>query len=377
MRIVLVLLFLTANSLVFGQSDKKIIKQLSAQLLLEQQKQDSAYAIFQKAKKEYDSIRRLLTEKTLRLSVEYGLAESSGELFFKRCAQLKDLGLDADAVAAPLTKTDGLPDFRQVLAPIDKFSMKAEEFDKVANSFFHDKDTKRKELIAIVRKKLIEYQDNERSNEVRLITMERKGEQLTSFLYVIDSLQQAYKLVNNELESKNAKLRDKLHELRINYKEKGPKGFPEAYQKVFYDAFPRSVSETSEEAIKNIHSEGMKLDEVVAEPVLPEPEIYEQVDEVALFPGGPEARKEFVSKNLRYPDKYKEIAVEGKVVLKFIVSEKGEISDIKVRVNFPGCKECDDEVVRIAQLMPHWIPARLNGKAVKSYAHLIVRFELD
>lgn len=366
----MILLFLTANSLVFSQSTKKVIKQLSAQLLLEQQKQDSAYAIFREAKKEYDSIRTLITEKTLRLSMEYGLAERSGELFFRRRSQLQDLGLDADAIIAPLTKTDGLPDYKDILAPIRKSDFTAEEFDKVANSISYDMDAKRKELIAIVRKKLIEYQEHERSNEVRLITMKRNGEQLNSYLLVMDSLSRVYRSVNEELEVKNGIIRDKFRELLNNYKAKGPKGFPESYQRVFPAAFP---SETKEERL----NPEMKLDEVGPAPVEPEGEIYEIVDEYASFPGGYAEAKAFVAKNLRYPEKMKEAAIEGRTLLSFIVSDKGVISNIQVSRGLPGCKECDDEAVRVMKLMPNWIPARINGKAVHSTTKHIIKFKLE
>jgi hypothetical protein len=369
MRIVLILLFLTANSLVFSQSTKKVIKQLSAQLLLEQQKQDSAYAIFREAKKEYDSIRTLITEKTLGLSMEYGLAERSGELFFKRRAQLQDLGLNADAITAPLTKIDGLPDYKDILAPIRKSDFTAEEFDKVANSISHDKDAKRKELIAIVRKKLIEYQEHERSNEVRLIAMKRNGEQLNSYLRVMDSLSRVYRSVNEELEVKNGKIRDKFRELLNSYKAKGPKGFPEAYQRVFPAAFP---SETKEEKL----NPEMKLDEVGPAPVEPEGEVYEIVDEYASFPGGTEALEAYINKELKNPQVVENLGFQFNLHMKFVIGEDGSVSNVLVESGAKKCLDCEFEAIRVLKEMPKWIPAKVNGKVVKSFMKYVVRFKL-
>jgi periplasmic protein TonB len=105
--------------------------------------------------------------------------------------------------------------------------------------------------------------------------------------------------------------------------------------------------------------------------------IYDLVDETADFPGGMYACKNFILSNLVYPQNAKENKLEGKCFLKFIVSETGNISNIKVLKGVPNCPECDVEALRIVQTMPKWKPAKINGKPVNSTFTLPVQFKLS
>ena len=96
------------------------------------------------------------------------------------------------------------------------------------------------------------------------------------------------------------------------------------------------------------------------------------VDEEATFP----ELKNFLTKNLKYPEIANEDAISGKCYLTFIVSETGIISNIKVSKGIPGCPECDQEAIRIIKLMPAWTPAKIGGKAVTSYFHLPISFNI-
>lgn len=104
--------------------------------------------------------------------------------------------------------------------------------------------------------------------------------------------------------------------------------------------------------------------------------IYEVVDEPADFPGGSEALKKYMVKNLRYPQMAVENELQGKCYLEFIVTETGELTDIKVKRGVTDCPDCDKEAVRMVKSMPKWIPGKNNGKAVKSYYILPVSFKL-
>lgn len=85
----------------------------------------------------------------------------------------------------------------------------------------------------------------------------------------------------------------------------------------------------------------------------------------------------FISEHLKYPAVAEESGIEGKCFLQFIVSETGELSDIKVRRGVPDCPECDKEAVRLVKSMPKWTPGKNNGKAVKSLYTLPVMFKLN
>lgn len=112
------------------------------------------------------------------------------------------------------------------------------------------------------------------------------------------------------------------------------------------------------------------------EPV-PQPEMNRIVEEEAQFPGGRAAMIKFMAENLRYPQSAAEQEIQGKCFLEFIVTETGELTDIKVKRGVPDCPECDKEAIRMVKGMPKWIPGKNNGKAVKSMYYLPVSFKLN
>ena len=105
--------------------------------------------------------------------------------------------------------------------------------------------------------------------------------------------------------------------------------------------------------------------------------IYDIVDEPADFPGGVVALKKYMAENLRYPQMAVENELQGKCYLQFIVTETGEITNIKVKKGVPNCPECDKEAIRLVKSMPKWIPGKKKGKAVDSTFNLPVTFRLN
>ena len=105
--------------------------------------------------------------------------------------------------------------------------------------------------------------------------------------------------------------------------------------------------------------------------------IYDIVDEPADFPGGVVALKKYMAENLRYPQMAVENELQGKCYLQFIVTETGEITNIKVKKGVPNCPECDKDSIRLVKSMPKWIPGKKKGKAVDSTFTLPVTFRLN
>ncbi len=92
------------------------------------------------------------------------------------------------------------------------------------------------------------------------------------------------------------------------------------------------------------------------------------------FPGGHQEMMKFINTNLRYPSGARENGIEGRVVVQFVVSDKGEILDIKVLRDIGG--GCAQEVVRVVKMMPAWKPAKQNNSAVSAYFKMPVSFVL-
>ncbi len=101
-------------------------------------------------------------------------------------------------------------------------------------------------------------------------------------------------------------------------------------------------------------------------------DVVEIVDILAEFPGDV---RSFLASKLNYPDQAREAGVEGRVVIRFIVDEQGDISGAKIMRSVGG--GCDEEALRVIRSMPRWKPAKLNGQVVKSYFSLPIKFTLE
>lgn len=95
------------------------------------------------------------------------------------------------------------------------------------------------------------------------------------------------------------------------------------------------------------------------------------------FPGGAAALKNYFTDSIRYPEPEKSKGIQGAVLLKFEITRKGEIINVRGVNGVPGGKNLMHEAIRLVQAMPRWIPARKNGKRVKVDHTLTVPFSLD
>ncbi|HRO74701.1 MAG TPA: energy transducer TonB [Crocinitomicaceae bacterium] len=100
------------------------------------------------------------------------------------------------------------------------------------------------------------------------------------------------------------------------------------------------------------------------------------VDERAEFPGGKKELIKFLAENMKYPDIARELGLQGKSILRFVVGVDSTISNVQAIRGMKECKECDQEAIRIVRMMPCWRPAKKNGKDVNSYFILPVEFRL-
>lgn len=106
-----------------------------------------------------------------------------------------------------------------------------------------------------------------------------------------------------------------------------------------------------------------------------EGDIVFKPDKEAQFPGGNEFLKSFLKKNVYYPQEAIEKGIEGRVVVSFVVDKHGHISNVEVVQSADPL--LDAEAVRVVQSMPKWIPAEMDGKAVRSIFFLPVNFSLS
>lgn len=110
--------------------------------------------------------------------------------------------------------------------------------------------------------------------------------------------------------------------------------------------------------------------EVVSQTEPDEPFTF--VEQMPAFPGGTEAMYAFISRNMRYPAVARENNISGTVVLQFVISKEGEILQARVIRKIGG--GCDEEALRVVNMMPRWKPGVHNGRNVPVTLTLPVKF---
>lgn len=117
-------------------------------------------------------------------------------------------------------------------------------------------------------------------------------------------------------------------------------------------------------------------------------EIFQVVEEMPRFKGCEdiEDAKErkacadknmltFIYSNIKYPALARENNVQGTVVVSFVVEKDGHLSNAKILRDIGA--GCGEEVLRIAQEMPGFIPGKQRGKEVRVKYNLPVKFKLE
>lgn len=124
--------------------------------------------------------------------------------------------------------------------------------------------------------------------------------------------------------------------------------------------------------------EVLKAKEEIAQPEPPKEEenkVFDVVEEQPSFPGGQGALMQWLRDNIKYPVIAAENGIEGRVIVQFVVSKSGSISNVNVvRGVDPSL---DKEAVRVVSNMPNWTPGKQNGTTVNVRYTLPVTFKLQ
>ena len=85
--------------------------------------------------------------------------------------------------------------------------------------------------------------------------------------------------------------------------------------------------------------------------------------------------KKWVYQYLRYPEQAVREGIQGRVLVDFVIDEKGRVTDVRaVRSPHPLLEE---EALRVIKASPDWKPGRIRGKKVRSQMSLNVEFRLE
>ncbi|MBF1554620.1 MAG: energy transducer TonB [Prevotella pleuritidis] len=126
------------------------------------------------------------------------------------------------------------------------------------------------------------------------------------------------------------------------------------------------------------NGEVLKAKEVIAQPEPPKVEenkVFDMVEEMPSFPGGPAALMQFLQSNTHYPAVAQENGVQGRVTVSFVVEKDGSITDVQVARS--ADPSLDKEAIRVVKSMPRWTPGRQNGSTVRVKFNVPVTFKLQ
>ncbi len=89
----------------------------------------------------------------------------------------------------------------------------------------------------------------------------------------------------------------------------------------------------------------------------------EDAEYLPQFPGGWDAYSEFIKTNTIYPAEAKLRGVQGSVIVTLIVDSSGEIENVLIQN--PINTFLDKEALRVARLLPNFIPGKQHNRFVK------------
>jgi TonB family protein len=96
--------------------------------------------------------------------------------------------------------------------------------------------------------------------------------------------------------------------------------------------------------------------------------------EFATPEGGRVAYKQYLEKNIRYPELALQNEIEGKVTIQFTVEPSGRLTDFKVLKGIGY--GCDEEVIRLIKNGPKWTATKRDDEVVKDKVKVRLKFRL-
>ena len=102
----------------------------------------------------------------------------------------------------------------------------------------------------------------------------------------------------------------------------------------------------------------------------------QNVDKQPKFPGGITSLQSYINRSLKYPQISRENNSQGRVIVRFVISSNGTVTNSQV-VRSSGDFCLDMEAVRVIESMPKWKPGKHKGKPVRVFFTLPVVFRLQ
>lgn len=94
----------------------------------------------------------------------------------------------------------------------------------------------------------------------------------------------------------------------------------------------------------------------------------------AEFPGGYAEFMKYIQQNLEIPDDFNG---SGRVQLRFVISETGEVKDVQLRRGIEGCDKCNEAAIKVIEKMPNWKPAYSPEKESNIETHYLIPIQFE
>jgi len=105
-----------------------------------------------------------------------------------------------------------------------------------------------------------------------------------------------------------------------------------------------------------------------------EDDVLLNADVSPVFPGGQAKLYDYINTNIKYPPLAKQKGIQGKVIVRFVINEVGEVTNVKIAKSVNSY--LDVEALRVVRNMPRWTPGENGGKKVKVALTLPIGFTL-
>lgn len=103
--------------------------------------------------------------------------------------------------------------------------------------------------------------------------------------------------------------------------------------------------------------------------------VYVVVEQMPKFPGGDAALLKYIATNVKYPEAAKNDGIQGRVIIRFCVTENGGIDLVSVLRGVDP--ELDAEAVRVIKTLPSFEPGKQGGIAVPVWYSVPITFALN
>jgi TonB family protein len=101
---------------------------------------------------------------------------------------------------------------------------------------------------------------------------------------------------------------------------------------------------------------------------------WDMIDQMPMFPGGEELLAKHIARNIKYPETAKEKGIQGKVVVKFRITSRGNVNGYEITKSVSP--ELDAEALRVVKTITRFEPVIVDGKPVSAWYYLPITFTL-